>query len=78
LAYIDGASQTFTITSGFTGNGTVYDGTRALAIGALTTASTPNAFLQGSISEIIVYSRALTTGERTAIENYLNKKYDLF
>jgi len=31
-----------------------------------------------SISEIIVYSRALTTTERTAIENYLNKKYDLY
>jgi hypothetical protein len=31
-----------------------------------------------SISEVIVFSRALTTGERTAIENYLNKKYDLF
>lgn len=34
--------------------------------------------LKGSISEIIVYSRALSATERAAIENYLNKKYDLY
>lgn len=35
-------------------------------------------YFQGSISEIIVYSRALTTAERQAIETYLNRKYDLY
>jgi hypothetical protein len=49
-----------------------------LGIGCNRAGDTSNLFLQGSISEIIVFSRALTTGERTAIENYLNKKYDLY
>lgn len=31
-----------------------------------------------SVSEIIVYSRAITATERAALELYLNKKYDLY
>jgi hypothetical protein len=74
----DGASQTVT-QAGVTGDGTIHNSsTPPLVIGAVNANSTPALFLQGSISEIIVYSRPLTTGERTAIENYLNKKYDLY
>src|SRR6185295_13625740 len=34
-----------------------------------------NTFYNGDIAEIFVYKRALTTGERTSIENYLANKY---
>lgn len=48
-----------------------------ITIGAANTLSTPSAFLQGSISEIIVFSRALTTDERVGVEQYLKAKYSL-
>ena len=78
-AFVDGSSQSVTELTSGTGDGTIYNSSTAnLSIAAVNTLSTPTAFLQGSISEVIVYSRALTTGERTALENYLNKKYDLY
>jgi hypothetical protein len=36
-----------------------------------------NTFYPGDVSELIVYSRALSTSERQAIEQYLMKKYHL-
>ena len=77
--YVDGTSETNTVDGGTTGDGSVLDSsTPKLGIGATNVINAPATFLQGSISEIIVYSRALTTTERAAIENYLNKKYDLY
>lgn len=77
--YDDGNSNTLTSTVFGTGDGSIFnDATALLGIGINRAGDTPNYFLQGSISAIIVYTRALTTAERTAIENYLNKKYDLY
>jgi hypothetical protein len=63
--FINGSDQTRNTNATQTG---IYDGYNKFFCG----------FNDVTISEMIVYSRALTTGERTAIENYLNKKYDLF
>jgi hypothetical protein len=60
-----------------TGDGTIDDLSQEFQIGAQRL-PTANSFLQGSISEIIVTADDLTTAERTAIENYLNRKYDLY
>jgi len=76
--YIDGSSQSVSRTTAGTGDGTIYNTSNVLGVGVNRASDTPNFFLQGSISEIIVYSKALTTTERAAIENYLNKKYDLY
>lgn len=66
--FLDASSRSISYSG--TGDGTIYNTSSAqLLIGQV---------LLGSISEIIVFSRALTTAERTAIENYLNKKYDLY
>lgn len=71
--YEDGTSQTIITNRTQTA---IYDATQELVLGDNSTGGA-NIF-QGSISEIIVYSRALTTAERTAIETYLNRKYDLY
>jgi hypothetical protein len=47
------------------------------SVGALNIDTTPINFLQGSISEIIVYSRALSADERVGVEQYLKAKYGL-
>lgn len=78
-ARIDGASQTMTDRVPGVTLTTIYNAAINLDIGAIgSTGGTVSSFLQGSISEIIVYSRDLTATERAAIENYLNKKYDLY
>lgn len=75
----DGASQSVTRNVTGTGNDTVLDANDTpFSVFGNNFGTLNNNLLQGSISEIIVYSRALTTAERTAIENYLNKKYDLY
>jgi hypothetical protein len=74
--HIDGSAESNTQSG--TGDGTILDnGTIPASIGAVNVLSTPAAFLQGSISEIIVYSRALTTDERVGVEQYLKAKYSL-
>jgi len=76
--YINGSSSGSSETTGGTGDYTVYDAVNKVGLGAANVGTTPSAFLQGSISEIIVYSRALTTAERENLEkNYLCKKYGL-
>lgn len=77
VAFIDGASSTVTSVSFGTGDHTILNSSQIVSIGAQKEASYAN-FLQGSISEIIVYTRALTASERVAIELYLNRKYDLY
>lgn len=47
-----------------------------LIIGALENGS--SGFLEGEISEIIVYNKALGTSERQRVENYLNTKYEIY
>lgn len=37
----------------------------------------PGEFLIGSIGEIIIYDRALSTEERKSVENYLSKKWSI-
>lgn len=77
--YIDGSSVTYTNTTGGTGDHTIFNSSASrTGIGVANPGGTPANFLQGSISEIIVYSKALTATERAAIELYLNKKYDLY
>lgn len=68
--YKDGAAQTRTQNDSSAG---MNNGTDALLIG-----KNAAEFFQGSISEIIVFSRQVTDAERTSLENYLNKKYDLY
>jgi hypothetical protein len=78
-ANIDGNTQSVTRSANGSGDDTIKNSSSSkTSIGVANPDGTPAAFLQGSISEIIVFSRALTTTERTAVENYLNKKYDLF
>lgn len=36
------------------------------------------AYFQGKIAEIMLYNRALTSSERTVVQNYLNQKYSLW
>lgn len=76
--YEDGSSITIDAS---TTNGTksaIADfNTVKLGIGAGTVTVTPSGFFQGTIAEIIVYSKALSTTERTAIEYYLMHKYRL-
>ena len=75
--YEDGVTQSLTYASGPTAP-IFNDATNKTSIGAVNVQSTPANFFQGSISEIIVTTDALSTAQRTAIENYLNKKYDLY
>jgi len=73
--FSDGSSVSLTTTG--EGNYSILDLTSSLEIGAVFTSATPTAFLQGSISEIIVYSRALSADERVGVEQYLKAKYSL-
>jgi len=78
LLFTDGLSVTVTRAATGTGNDAVYDNTGKLSLGVIFPDGTPTGPLNGSISEIIVYSRALTTAERSGLEqNYLCKKYGL-
>jgi hypothetical protein len=72
---LNGASTSYTPLFLTAGPNTVFDDEQATTIGAIR--STPIAFLQGYISEIIVYSRALTASERIGVESYLKNKYAL-
>lgn len=73
--WTDGAS----VTAAADVTSTIFDdATEGVSIGALNTSTTPTFFGQISVSEVIVYSRELSATERAAIENYLNKKYDLY
>jgi hypothetical protein len=76
--FINGASEAYTAVVTGTGDNTIYDNADpGIVIGAIDETA-PSNFFQGSISEIIVYSRALTTAERSGLEqNYLCKKYGL-
>jgi prepilin-type N-terminal cleavage/methylation domain-containing protein/prepilin-type processing-associated H-X9-DG protein len=40
-------------------------------------ATTPTTYFTGDIAEIVVYTRILSTSERTDVENYLRNKYKL-
>jgi hypothetical protein len=73
LAYKNG-----NLTATISQSGIIFDTDAPFSIGAGNVLSTPSEIFQGYISEIIIYSRALTTAERQAIENYLNKKYNLY
>jgi hypothetical protein len=75
--FSNAVSEAITASIAGTGDGTIHDATLALVIGALyaTSAILP---LQGSISEVIIYSRVVTTAEREAIERYLNHKYNIY
>ena len=74
--YTDGVSKSLTTTT--TGGYSIYDLSSSFEVGAAFSASTPIGLLQGSISEIIVTTDAASAATRAAIENYLNKKYDLY
>lgn len=75
--YDDGATSTTSVSGA--GNHTIYNTPTSLfSIGCNRAGDTPDGFLLGSISEIIVFSRALAATERAAIELYLNRKYDLY
>ncbi len=41
-------------------------------------AKTSTEYMNGDIAEILVYNRALGTAERTSIETYLNKKWNVY
>jgi hypothetical protein len=77
--HIDGSSVTVTDVPSTNDDGSIGNLSQPLDIGARALPSgAADLFLQGSISEIIVFSRALTTGERSGLEqNYLCKKYGL-
>jgi hypothetical protein len=75
--HLNGTSQTITRVASGTGDDTIFDTSESVLILGGNT-NPPTEYLQGYISEIIIYSRALTTAERQAIENYLNKKYNLY
>jgi len=75
--FSNGSSVSIIDTDVGASDGSIVDDSMPLTLGA-GRATSPNEFLQGSISEIIVYSRALTTAERQNLEqNYLCKKYGL-
>jgi hypothetical protein len=75
--HINGTSTSISRSTTGSGDGTIEDKSVPIAFGGQNV-PTPTIFLQGSISEFIVYSRAVTTAERQAIENYLNKKYNIY
>lgn len=76
-AYINSASQS-QIAGGSARTGILDQSVTPFSIGAANITSTPSGFLQGSISEIIVTTDAVSATTRAAIENYLNKKYALY
>lgn len=77
--YEDGASITIDAsTSNGTKTAIANFNTVKLGIGAGTVTVTPSGFFQGTISEILVWSKVLSTNERTAMQTYLNRKYDLY
>lgn len=76
--FTDGANQSIVNTLGGTGDWTILNlNSTPFIVGATNVLSTPSSFLQGSISEIIVFSRALTNAERQGIEAYLSSKYNI-
>ncbi len=44
---------------------------------AITIGGSPMDYFEGTIGEIIIFSRALKTEERTALEDYLGKKWGI-
>jgi hypothetical protein len=72
--YADGSSQIITELQN-SGTHDIYNYSNPLSIGGLAAFSQ---YLQGTIVAIIGYRKVLTAAERAAIENYLNKKYDLY
>ena len=51
--------------------------TNNFAIGAQGRAI-PGNYMDGSIAEMIIYDRAVTSSERTQIETYLNDKWSIW
>lgn len=72
---IDGASKVVTETN-LSGTYAIQDATDYLLIGTQNFPS-PGLYARISISEIIVFSRAITNAERQGIEAYLSSKYNL-
>lgn len=69
---VDGTVLTLTRTSGGLGNGTVEDFSTA----DFTTIGTASAGFTGALlGEVLVYDRALTTPERTAVEQYFTSRF---
>jgi hypothetical protein len=64
--------------SGSGAGANIGDHSRNLTLGANNSEATPTGYMQAKLSELIIYSRFLTTAERQAIENYLNKKYNIY
>lgn len=72
--YKNGTSQASTEGTGVS---TPNLGTGATHIGANNEA-VPGQFLDGDLTEIIVYDSALSTANRQSVENYLNGRYAIF
>jgi hypothetical protein len=71
LQYNDGTPQEDTLSE--------YDSTESYNIGALTIGhGTHLSYLDGSMSEIIIYNRALDSFDTAKVQDYLNKKYKIY
>lgn len=68
--YVDGPSAAGAIASSGTFDITIY------SIGANTVPASSD-FLDGDIAEVIIYSDALSTGNRQSVEDYLGTKYGI-
>lgn len=78
VIYINGSAQATTRAVTGSGDGTILNATNQFSIGCRNPEGIPNSYLGGSISEIIVTTNAVSATTRAAIENYLNRKYDLY
>ncbi len=55
----------------------INNSSNSLYIGASPNGANPTAFLDGDIAEIITFSRAINSAERTIVANYLSEKYGI-
>lgn len=74
IIFRNGVSLSLTNTSGTAQ--TVNTGAAPFAIGAALPTST-SSFFNGDVAEVILYSKALSNGERESVEQYLANKYGI-
>lgn len=76
---IDGSAQSVTTITGGTGDGTVFNvtGSRFL-IGCINGFSAPSVYWGGVLVELMIFTDDISAVDIAGLENYLNKKYDLY
>ena len=75
--YINGTMTSSSTNSDYT-NGTTYDRSQPILIGADGTATNPDSVMNGSIQEIMIFNSSLSEEAIVKVSNYLNHKYNIY